>query len=754
MKVPLLLYSFEKTVHIVKNSQLLEYDFPFNPYILYPNREGSYRYRIIPTGKEIRVGRREYNTTFEANSAASQLNKEKAPHYYLQYNEQLFIDEEDYVLDYANTDDLKILYFDIETASYGNGLFPRAKTNPILAIGCKFNNEEIKIFDNYSDEKEDAELIDNFLDYVKDNDIDIMIGYNSKNFDIPYIVERCKIKQLNYNKLGRFGSSIFNRKNEIVIKHRIHFDLYDHIVKDQTLMGIKSHKMKDVAIWKKLPNVIELEDHEIKNTWKVFTENKERLIEYLKSDVEITYQLSKGYLNNCVNLAEFIKVPLDNIINTYPSFIPKIICGRQFNKLGYIPIDRNHERYNDQTGKYYQTGFKYQGAVVGINKKGYFPKTYKVDFSSQYPSSIVTWNLGPDTTKIMSMEDYIDEYEVKVQKDFIWIKIPDDNFNKRVVIRIDQTKEGFLKKYIKDLFKLRKELKAKEREAKEAGNDAEKERYYSQQWAVKVVLNTIYGFMGNEFANFGDMATALTITGCCRWTINCAQKFIEDSIIEIDTDGLYIDKEINIDDLNKGIADKIKKTFGVESAMIMELEEFDESYFYKMKNYILKEEGKIVRHGVSFKSSRHPGIYDKAITKLSKEILDSKGVIKQEIIDEVKDLSRYDMNDFIMRVKLNKDPKSYDNPNASQGILMDQMRHVMKKSPEMGDQIEHYITVDPAPVPAVLKKLQLKKTKGYNYTISQLVENRSQLDMEYYDAEIEKVIKLFKGEEDQEENDN
>lgn len=754
MKVPLLLYSFDKTVHIVRNSELLELDLPFDPYILYPNNEGFLDYKIIPTGQNIKISKREYNNTLEADRAAIELNREKSSHYYLKYNEQLFIDEQDYVLSHANTDPLRILYFDIESESKGDGLFPRAKINPILAIGCKFNEEDIVIFDSYDENIKDVKLIDDFLDYVKEKDPDIIVGYNSKRFDIEYIVQRCKINRLDYNKLGRFNSTIFNRKNEIVIKNRIHFDIYDHVMKDQTLMGIKSHKMKDVAEWKKLPDIIELEDNEIKNTGKLFKENKERLIEYLKSDVRITHQLSKGYLNTCISLAEFIKVPLDNIVNTYSSFIPKIICGRHFTKLGYIPIDRNHERYNDQTGKYYQTGFKYQGAVVGINKHGYFPKTYKVDFSSQYPSSIVTWNLGPDTTRIMDMEEYSDEFAIHKTEEFLWLKIPDTNFNKRIVVRIDQSKEGFLKKYIKDLFKLRKELKTKEKEAKNKGDESAKEQYYAQQWAVKVTLNTIYGFMGNEFANFGDMATALTITGCCRWTVRYVQSLIEDSIIETDTDGLYIDKSINIDDLNTKISKEIKNRFGVESAMKMELDEYDESYFYKMKNYILKENNKLVFHGVSFKSSRHPAIYDKALKTLSDQVINNKGVVTDQMLNNARDLSKYSLDDFVLRLRINKDPKSYDNPNASNSILMDQMKYVMKKEPELDDQIEYFVGVDPAAVPTVLKKLQLKKTKGHNYVIKTLINDKSQLNMEYYNAEIEKVIKLFSGEIPEEDSNN
>ena len=753
MKVPLLVYSGDKTIHVVTNSKLAEYALPFLPYIQYPDREGLLTYNLIPTGDKITVSNREYKSILAADNDSYQMARNKVAYHYLKYHEQLFIDQEDYILNYPNTDELKVLSHDIEVLSYGDGLFPRASHNPIVAIGAKFNNEDIILFNNYSDDPDiqDVNLISDFLDYVNLKDPDIIQGYNSKSFDIPYIIERCKIKNLNYNKLTRFNSNIFNKKNEIVIKNRIHFDLLDHVLKDQTLCydkdtevltengwklfknvskleniatlnkntdtleyqlptrlqcytysgkmykiksksvdllvtknhdlfvkmqininnyikkdrtksesiwefktpsdvfhkkynvkknvknwignqeknfilpkinrskmefnyqkntifkmtdwleflgyyisegctfkdkntgiysisisqsmkypenvkkirncihrmgfstnyyhkeylnknkklihtgsinfkskqlylylqqfgkskdkfiprdilklnknlltilfnalmlgdgtkskkritgyyttevystiskqladdvqeiiiklgfasalhleirkpfqiyrvmklrqdkpginrknriqdswveyndnvyccsvpnqiilirkngnpvwcgnsGIKSHKMKTVAEWKKIPNIIDLDDHEIKNTYKLWKENPDRLNKYLTSDINITHILAKPYLNNAISLAEFVKAPLENIINGYSSFIPKLISARRLKDIGYVALDRNHERYNEQTGKYFQTGFTYQGAIVAINKKGYFPKIYKVDFSSQ-----------------------------------------------------------------------------------------------------------------------------------------------------------------------------------------------------------------------------------------------------------------------------------------------------------------------------------------------------------------------------------
>ena len=116
-----------------------------------------------------------------------------------------------------------------------------------------------------------------------------------------------------------------------------------------------------------------------------------------------------------------------------------------------------------------------------------------------------------------------------------------------------------------------------------------------------------------------------------------------------------------------------------------------------------------IYHGVSFKSSRHPGLYDKTLQELAKYILDNKGIMDETYLNKLRNITNFNLEDFILRGKIKKDPKSYDNPNAFQGILMDQIKEVLKKEPEIGDQIEYYVTIEPAPVIDVLKKLMITK---------------------------------------------
>ena len=101
-----------------------------------------------------------------------------------------------YLLDKVNIIKSKIkwIMFDIETKSkiVPN---PTYAPDPITSITL-YNNYEnslrnwfINDFEGTLKEKEDA-LINNFIKYIKDSQPDLLIAYNSENFDAPYLINR------------------------------------------------------------------------------------------------------------------------------------------------------------------------------------------------------------------------------------------------------------------------------------------------------------------------------------------------------------------------------------------------------------------------------------------------------------------------------------------------------------------------------------------------------------------------------------
>ena len=77
--------------------------------------------------------------------------------------------------------------------------------------------------------QDEAEMLRRFTAIVEEEDPDILIGYNSDNFDFPYIRDRANILEVPLT-LGTDGSGIkFIKRgftNAALVKGRVHVDLY------------------------------------------------------------------------------------------------------------------------------------------------------------------------------------------------------------------------------------------------------------------------------------------------------------------------------------------------------------------------------------------------------------------------------------------------------------------------------------------------------------------------------------------------
>ena len=72
-------------------------------------------------------------------------------------------------------------------------------------------------------------MIEEFVKIIKENNVDIIVGYNSDNFDFPYLNDRAKILNVDLD-IGMNDSEVkFIRRgyaNAASLKGLIHVDLY------------------------------------------------------------------------------------------------------------------------------------------------------------------------------------------------------------------------------------------------------------------------------------------------------------------------------------------------------------------------------------------------------------------------------------------------------------------------------------------------------------------------------------------------
>jgi len=828
--------------------------------------------------------------------------------YYNSFNEQIYISNEDWVLQYPNSNALKIMFWDIEVKTIGDGIFPRALTAPILCIGYSIweyhsNGTRVKvkqeIIKDFTPEIEDLIILENFTKAIQENDPDIIAGYNSELFDFPYLYERAHIKNvpLLIGRNGREPSISIN--GTVHINGRIHYDMYKKVEKDQTLFGLKSRTLKVMARHYDCPLTKEQDlelDNDIKNTYNLFLNNPTRLYTYQDADIIRTEHVGAVYIRNDITLAERVKVPLNNTMNTYSSFIPKLFVGRNEWKRNLICTETNFNKYNKENGSLAKLGSKYEGALVGLYKTGYFKKIRKLDFKSMYPSAACTFNLGPDTTELVDVKPYTGKYKFFRDDKYNWYRIPDRNFNVDLIIKVRNDIEGFLKKEIKDLWDERAKVK---KELKEAQATDQKEliaALNSQQVAIKVILNcfhpdttiltntgikllkdvkvgelvwsinpntfkaelkpvektyeyeivdqdlyvinhqrfsqivteghkmlgfrngrcffeeakdftkhgsieipnhlldsnnnptiysnniilkkentsiikytgkvysltvkdnhtvyagidgkmgwigqSIYGMMGLKSTTYGDMITAIMITGMCRWTTTKVIMKYKDKLVELDTDGIALDDYVSEEETNKWLDEIILENFGItENYMQMELEEFEDAYFYAMKNYVVREGNEFIIHGSSLKSSRACKVIDRATNLAIEHIFNSKPI--EEVIHEAYNFSKCKIEDFTYRLKLSKSKNSYDDKTGQVLFLAAQVEMATKQEVTEGLQMEYVVTKNQRPE----KELQAfynRKTQGHNYTYVDLVKDVKEIDTTYYTEAIDKVLERFR----------
>ncbi len=568
MRVPLSVHQTDQGLFVYYNNHTQIIPYPFRPFVLvqkdqFENVFGKEEtWRKVPNDEDRLYTRVEFNTPKEQYEFKKSYSQKLKYIYSNPYLEQIFISQEDFFLKYPHTNDIIVMFYDIEVASKGDGLFPTALTNEILCIGYSvwqyYTNGTKKklthkICKGFNLTTFDKDILDDFFNDVQLYNPDILSGYFSEVFDLPYIMERAKIVKCDLKKLSRTDKEpyIDERGKRVIIPGRIHYDIFSSntgVVKDQTLFGIKSKTLKDLGRWHNATRThlvdnkwttdkmedIELPEH-MEDLMSLFKENPDRLYAYLDDDIYRTECVGQVYIRNCLTLADMMKIPLENIMTMYSSFVPKMILAREMEKLHLINTETNFNRYNIKTGSIAKLGSEFEGAITGIYKNGFIPAVWKVDVSSEYPSVIQTFNLGPDTTSLVRVEEYTGKYNCTVDNNYNWYRIP-TTFDKGkyrydLIIRVRNDIEGFLKQKITNLKIERKKVKAEMKECQEEQLPS----LEAQQYALKVNMNSAYGLLGEKTTIYGDLISAVIVTAMGRWCmIKCMQKY-SSNICETDS---------------------------------------------------------------------------------------------------------------------------------------------------------------------------------------------------------------------------
>ncbi|MHB8606102.1 MAG: DNA polymerase domain-containing protein, partial [Thermoplasmatota archaeon] len=602
------------------------------------------------------------------------------------YVERVLVDEPEFFRKFANTDPLRVMTLDIEQLTTGKG-FPTDR-DPLISIAWSCGDAEPEVAP-LGDGKSDAELLAAFVKALRAYDPDVLVGYNIAGYDLPMVLKRLAANRMDTGALSRTGRPASADEEDVFVDGRLVYDVFESVKLDQTLFGIKDRRLKTVAEWLKLPNIVK----EDTSDTRVLV-GTPRLAEYNKSDVALTRALSRVYFRNYEALAEFYAAPLNVVLRATPVFHMTILQGRVFRQAEPIIVSdgTNAQRYAtlyDAAG-----GQAFVGGIVDIYQRGLFEPVYKVDFSSMYPSIMVSLGAGADNTRMLAPSNYGD-FKVEVDGELRRYSIPDDSRHVNLNVEIRGVSPMALE--LKRMLQLRLELKKK---AKEAKDNAERDRLHATQNVMKVVLNAVYGVHASSFARYGSLPVAVATVGIARRLIRLVEGELGDGKIETDTDGVYAARAPDPEAINATVDAFMRTELGAENFTRIEVDEFRSGYFHERKAYLLlHKDGRIEKHGIAFKGSSLCGVFDKSLEKISRALLTKSGDARS-VARECFDLTQYDQDDFIMRIRLGKEVADYKSGTPLGKQVAEAYMKFHGRTPARGEQLEYIKTVEKFDVPS------------------------------------------------------
>jgi DNA polymerase elongation subunit (family B) len=418
--------------------------------------------------------------------------------------------------------------------------------------------EQVKDFPNTILFETEAEMLDAFLNLIED--ADVLSGWNSEGFDIPYTVNRVT-KVLSKEDTRRFclwDQFPKKREYEKYGKQAITYDLIGRVHLD-SLELYRKYTYEERHTYR-LDAIGEMEIGESKTVYEgtldqLYNKDFRKFIEYNRQDTALLDKLDKKlkFLDLANTLAHECTVLLQTTMGAVAVTEQAIV--NEAHHRGLI-VPSRAKRDESET---YQAA----GAYVAYPKKGLHDYIGSMDINSLYPSVIRALNMGPETIvgqiRQTNTDEFIHEqmtlhkksfaaawegmfgsleYEAVIRQDrayeltIDWENKEQDiisgaeayrliyESNKPWMLSANGTiftyeQEGIIPGLLARWYSERKDMQKKLKAAIDAGNKIEEEYWDKRQLVKKINLNSLYGAILNPGCRFFDkrIGQSTTLTG-------------------------------------------------------------------------------------------------------------------------------------------------------------------------------------------------------------------------------------------------
>jgi len=447
---------------------------------------------------------------------------------------------------YENDDfikyDLKIGIIDIETYSPHEFPVPENATHPINIITLydsltkKYYSWGIKQYENNDKDvnyvfcKDEKTLLKKFIEHCSEDYYDVITGWNSTLFDMPYLINRIRnlLGDEAVNKLSPTGRVYSRSMRGQFGKEQVRWFIdgvscvdYLDVYKRFCLANRENYKLDTIAQTELKEQKV---DYGSTNLSDLADDNWQLFVDYNIQDVKLVVRLEQKlqYLVLLRMLSHIGLTTMESAMGNMTVIVGACaIRGRQRHQK--IPT---FLRPPDD-------GSQNEGAFVKDPEKGFQQWVVSFDANSLYPSTMITLNLSPETKMGVIVKNNKEDGSVLIRDaNFNEHKLSQENF-KRLIEKEDlaiskagvlftQKRKGLIPEVVDHYYalrvKVRKELKKLKKEQNEnTTKDVAEEinRLNIKQMTIKVLINSVYGALGNKVFPLGDddLARSITLTG-------------------------------------------------------------------------------------------------------------------------------------------------------------------------------------------------------------------------------------------------
>ena len=478
-------------------------------------------------------------------------------------------------------DKISIGVIDIEVGSENGFPDPYLANEPITAIclhyingvsyvfGCgDFENKDPKNV-TYVKCKDEWSLCKAFLSLWQSKLPDVITGWNTKFFDIPYLVNRFR-KILGEDEAKKLSPWNYISERKAIVNGR---QLISY-----NLVGVESLDYIELYKWYapggksqesyRLDNIAQVElgegkisYDEYENLHSLYRLNYQLFIEYNIKDVHLILKLE--------DKLKLIELALTLAYDTKCNYEDVFAQTRMWDSMSYSYLLNKGIIVPPRINK--EKDGMFEGAYVKEVQVGRHDWVASFDLNSLYPHLMMQYNISPET--LIDASNYTDTMRkiisdgVSVEKMLLkqvdlseleegFTMTPNGQFYRTDI-------QGFLPKMCQDMYEDRKKFKkmmltAKQEYENEKDDSKKYEiekriaRFNNLQLAKKVSLNSAYGAMGSQYFRFYDLRNAVGVTTAgqlsIRWIEAKVNQYMNkllgtednDYVIASDTDSIYL----------------------------------------------------------------------------------------------------------------------------------------------------------------------------------------------------------------------